>query len=349
MKVIVTGGCGLIGYHASMYYHNQGHEIVVIDNLERSSLLGHTEVSKDKEEFNKNKLEEIGIKVILMDVSQANTFKYLEARERFDLIIHLAGQCGVPTSIANPRRDMEINLIGTFNVLEYARKYGSTVLFASTNKIYPLKDDEFIFNEEHSRWVFRNKQWREKGFPIVQLPEDSRTPYGWSKYSADLLCQEYYHTYGVRTGVFRMSCIYGPNQYLNFSEQGWSVWFTVAINKGYPLTIYGDGFQIRDMLYMEDCVRAYDSFYKSNLQHGVFNLGGGPENTLSINECIKFLEQITGKKANISYSDWRSCDQKCYVSNIEETKQLLNWNPKVTPENGLIKVHKWALENLDLF
>ena len=341
MRVLVTGGCGLIGFHTAKHYRELGYEVDVMDNLERSDLLGH-EVSDERKNFNKNLLQDLGVHVYQYDVSKEESWGIFSGH---DVIVHLAAQCGVPTSIANPRRDYEVNLFGTFNALEYARRHDSKFVFASTNKVYPIHD---MFVHKEKRWHFTNPSWAVHGFPVNNDLTGSRTPYGWSKYSADLLCQEYYHTYGIRTGVFRMSCIYGPNQF-GFEEQGWATWLVIATEKGLPITIYGDGDQVRDMLYVEDVVRAYDSFVQSDVEHGVYNLGGGVENTLSLNECIYLLEKLTGKKSSISYEGWRPSDQKSYVSNISDAVMDLGWYPRVNPLDGLKKVHEWVRENVGVF
>lgn len=344
MRVLVTGGAGLIGYHAAMYYHNKGAQVHVLDNLERADLLGHT-VTPQQCCFNIDNLRSKKIDWINADVSKPETFNFLD---RYDYILHFAGQCGVPTSIDNPRRDMEVNYLGTFNILEFARRTGAAVAFASTNKVYPIHD-VFTKNPVKNRWEFANRTWALTGFPIVHDLEGSRTPYGASKYAADILCQEYAHTYGVRTGVFRMSCIYGPNQVLSFAEQGWASWFSLATLKGWPLTIYGDGDQVRDMLYVEDCVRAYDYFLKSELKHGVWNLGGGVDQTITLNEHLNLMEQITGRRSEVSFEDWRPADQKCYISDILPLKKDLGWEPLVKPQEGLINVTNFFREHLDLF
>lgn len=347
MRVLVTGGAGLIGYHAAVYYKNKGCQVDVLDNLERCDLLGHT-VTPERQYFNIDSLKKHGINWINADVSDKAVFDFLDVRDRYTYILHFAGQCGVPTSIENPRRDMEVNYLGTFNILEFARKTGAAVAFASTNKVYPIHD-VFVKNEGKSCWEFANRSWSLTGFPIVNDLEGSRTPYGASKYAADVLCQEYAHTYGVRTGVFRMSCIYGPNQVLSFSEQGWASWFSLATLKDWPLTIYGDGDQVRDMLYVEDCVRAYDYFLSSPLKHGVWNLGGGTGNTLTLNQHLNIMERIEGKRSPVSYENWRPADQKCYVSDILPIKKDLGWEPRVSPEEGLIKVTEFFKKNLEIF
>ena len=145
-----------------------------------------------------------------------------------------------------------------------------------------------------------------------------------------------------------MSCIYGPNQF-GFAEQGWATWFIIAALKGLPLTIYGDGKQVRDMLHVEDCVKAYDAFHNSNLKHGVFNLGGGLENTLSLSECVKMLEDNLEVKLDITYDDWRPSDQKVYVSDIWPIQQYLKWTPTINPKEGLMATAEWVRENLQIF
>ena len=342
-KILVTGGCGMIGFHAAKYYCEQGHEVDVIDNLERSRLLGH-EVSTERAFFNEDLLWAMGVTIGHDDVSEAASFDQYDGH---DVIIHMAGQCGVPTSIDNPRRDFEVNTLGTFNVLEYARKHGAAVVLASTNKVYPLHDG-FILNENIRRWEFANPRWHHNGFPVTNELVGARTPYGNSKYAADLLCQEYAHTYGVRTGVFRMSCIYGPNQF-GFEEQGWAVWFIIATLKGLPLTIFGDGNQVRDMLYVEDCVAAYDAFLRSDVDHGVWNLGGGVYNTLTLHEHLDRMERLTGMRSPVTYRDWRPLDQKCYVSNLNPIRNALGWEPSTSPAQGLKRSTEWVRENLDVF
>ena len=343
MRVLVTGGCGLIGFHAAKYYHEQGHQVDVMDNLERSSLLGH-EVTAEREIFNREALIEMGILVFPYDVSKPGSFDGLQGH---DVILHFAGQCGVPPSIEDPRRDFEVNALGTFNMLEYARKWDAVVAYASTNKVYPIHGG---FVKRADRWGFEHPIWDMYGVPVTGSLSGARTPYGTSKYTGDLLCQEYAHTYGLRTGVFRMSCIYGANQF-GFSEQGWATWFIIARMKGLPLTIYGDGDQVRDMLYVEDCIRAYDAFIQSDVHNGVWNLGGGVNNTLTLHEHLREMDAILPNVNNppITYEDWRPLDQKCYVTDIRPINEDLGWRPTVGPAEGLARTAAWVEENLEIF
>lgn len=342
MKVLVTGGCGLIGFHIAKHNRNIGNEVWVMDNFERSQLLGHGDVQLARKHFNKDILHEMGIHVIEKDVSHNESFSRLT---NFDVVFHMAAQCGVPTSIEDPRRDFEVNAVGTLNVLEYARRTGATVIYASTNKVYPLHD---AFVKTKGRWTFGNLAWQVEGFPVVDGLKGARTPYGTSKYAGDLLCQEYAHTYGIRTGVFRMSCIYGPNQF-GFEEQGWATYFIIAASRGWPITIYGDGDQVRDMLHATDVVDAYMKFVNSGIKHGVWNLGGGWDNAVSLHDHIAWIKKHTGKDLAVTYKDWRPLDQKCYVSNIDKIKKELNWAPTIDPPTGLSDVAEWVGENSWVF
>ena len=353
MKVLVTGAAGLIGFNTCKYYHVQGHEVWGIDNLERSKLLGH-EVSDKRTWFNWDSLHDMGVQMKELDVSKSEDVDSLP-KKGFDIIVHLAGQCGVPTSIANPRRDFEINAQGTLNILEYVRSTGKgRIVYASTNKTYPLHSG-WTDQGWTGNWEWRDKGWRDHGFPRegeLQYPDyfgGARTPYGTSKYVGDLLMQEWHHTYGIPTACFRMSCIYGPAQ-MGFQEQGWCVWFIIAALKNLPLTIFGDGKQVRDMLYVEDLVRAYDAFAMSKtINHGVWNIGGGPKNTLSLNDCLDFLREETGKPIPVKYEDWRPSDQRIYTSDIRPLKLDLGWAPKISPQEGLKRSLVWVKDNLDLF
>lgn len=350
MKILVTGGCGMIGFNIAKTYKELGHDVSVMDNLERSKLLGH-EVSPERTMFNWNKLVDMDVYPFAGDVSCAEDWEAFY-EDTFDVIFHMAAQCGVPTSIDNPRRDFEVNALGTLNMLEKARKDNAIVVYASTNKVYPIHD--MWCKRDSDRWEWMNPHWERNGFPPegMELITGSRTPYGASKYAGDLYCQEYAHTYGLRTGVFRMSCIYGNNQF-GFEEQGWATWFAIATLKGLPINIYGDGDQVRDMLFVSDCVEAYSRFVAKAIADpttsGVYNLGGGVNNTLSLNECLDLLEKITGKRSELTFHDWRPSDQKVYTSSLDKLQRDLEWEPTINPEEGLRKIVRWVKPNLEVF
>ncbi len=182
----------------------------------------------------------------------------------------------------------------------------------------------------------------------MSIDHTGHTPYGASKYVGDLYTQEYARIYGMKTAVFRMSCIYGTRQF-GFEAQGWVAWFIIAVLSGKPITIFGNGKQVRDLLYVDDLVQAYDFFVQSDIRHGVWNIGGGAKNTTSLLEFIDFLEKETGKKAKITFSDWRPSDQKVHISDLRKINKDLNWKPKTSSGQGFKKIITWVKENPDLF
>jgi CDP-paratose 2-epimerase len=182
----------------------------------------------------------------------------------------------------------------------------------------------------------------------MSIDHTGHTPYGASKYVGDLYTQEYARIYGMKTGVFRMSCIYGTRQF-GFEDQGWVAWFIIAALLDKPITIYGDGKQVRDLLYVDDLVQAYDFFIRSDIKHGVWNIGGGPEYTTSLNEFIEFLEKETGKIVKTTLRSWRPSDQKVYISDLSKINKELGWKPYVSPKNGYKTLIDWVRRHQSLF
>lgn len=346
MKVVVIGGGGFVGSHAAEYYARKGDEISVLDNLSRAKLLG---LKIKRLEHNWECLKNnYGIELIDGDIRNAE--KVESAAKSADVIIHAAAQTAVTTSLKDPRTDFEINALGTFNILEAARKEGSAVIFCSTNKVYGNNVNKISVKEKESRYEFSDPKFR-NGVPedfSIDLCE--HTPYGCSKLAADLYVQDYAERDEIDAAVFRMSCIYGTRQF-GVEDQGWVAWFTIATLLDKPITIYGDGKQVRDLLFVSDLINAFDSFVKrrDKIHHGVFNIGGGPENTLSLLELLDLLKEETGKNPEIKFSEWRPGDQKVYISDISKAKRKLGWAPKVGPEEGLEKLIKWVLQNKKLF
>jgi CDP-paratose 2-epimerase len=348
MKILVTGGCGAVGFHTCSYFKQKGYEVLSVDNLERSKLLGH-EVSNSRKYYNSNLLKELGVENIELDISDPSTWNIDFRIKDFqpEAIVHLAAQCGVPTSINNPYRDFTVNTLGTILALEYARKCNAKFIYQSTNKVYPITGG-WGLNASKTRWEWSNNSWHKKGFPVVPMDTDGgRTPYGASKFCGDILTQEYHSTYGLQTACFRASCLYGTQQF-GFSEQAWIAHFVINTLKGDPVIIYGDGAQTRDCLWIPDLVRLYEAFIHQD-KSGVWNVGGGPKFTLSLNECLDLLEDITNKRSKITHGDWRPHDQRTYTSDIRPLEEELKWTPIVNPKEGLEKIVKWAEQNLDIF
>ena len=251
---------------------------------------------------------------------------------RRDAVLHLAAQVAVTTSVADPRADFEINALGTFNVLEAVRLAGAgpAVLYSSTNKVYG--------NLEHVHVVERDGRYAYENFPTgvdESEPLDFHSPYGCSKGAGDQYVRDYARIYGLKTVVFRQSCIYGTRQF-GIEDQGWIAWFCLATLRGQPFTIFGDGKQIRDTLWVDDLINAYEAAIEriDTVSGEVFNVGGGPSNTLSLLELVAMLEAHFGRKLNPPFADWRPGDQRVFVADIGKAERLLGWRPEVSTARG---------------
>ncbi len=347
MRILVTGGAGFVGSHTAEFYAKQGHEVIVFDNLSRAELLGkeakNTTYNWDYLKKYKN------IKLIKGDVRNFEELKKIAA-DNVDAIIHTAGQTAVTTSVVDPAPDFSVNVIGTFNVLECARqaKKKPKIVYCSTNKVYGDNVNIINLKEIEKRYEFKDSKYL-NGLPEnFSIDHTKHTPYGCSKLSADLYMQDYARLYDLNIGVFRMSCIYGTRQF-GFEDQGWIAWFSIAAITEKPITIFGDGKQVRDVLYVTDLVLAYDAFIKSDLDFGVFNTGGGIKNTLSLLELLDKIKIKTEKKSKLSFDDWRPSDQKVYISDISHIKEKLKWEPKVSPDKGIDNILDWVSANKEIF
>ncbi len=334
MKILITGGAGFVGSHVADFYIKKGCNVVVFDNLSRAELLGY----KGNMTYNWNYLKSHynNIDLVKGDIRDKNAIQ--NVAKDVDVIVHTAAQTAVTASILNPRTDFEINALGTLNVLEAARlsTRNPVVIFCSTNKVYGDNINKIPIKELDTRYAFDDPNYK-MGIPET-FPTDlcEHTPYGASKFAADVFVQDYAYRGEIDAAVFRMSCIYGPRQF-GVEDQGWVAWFTIATLMEKQITIYGDGKQVRDVLYVSDLIKAFDSFIqkRDRLHYGVYNIGGGVENTMSLLELITILEDITTKKSEIIFSNWRASDQKVYISDISKAKRELNFRPEINPREGI--------------
>ena len=347
MKVLVTGGSGFVGSNVAEYYAKKANDVIVFDNLSRSDLL---KKGSENRNYNQNYLKQYS-NILFINGDITNFEQIEEACKEVDVVFHTAAQTAVTASIPDPKTDFKINALGTFNVLEAARKSGNdiSIIYCSTNKVYGNNVNTIKVKKSETRYTFEEKF--EDGIPET-FPIDlcEHTPYGCSKLTGDLYAQDYAQTYGLKTGIFRMSCIYGSRQF-GVEDQGWVAWFVIATILGMPLTIFGDGKQVRDVLYISDLIHAFDNFLerKDKLSGEVFNLGGGKEHSLSLIELVSLLQKLTGKKSKLYYDEWRSSDQKVYVSNIGKAKEKLGWIPIIRPEKGVKMLVNWVQSNRFLF
>lgn len=346
MRILITGGAGMVGSHSAEFFalDNPKNKVIVLDNLMRSKIFGY---DKDSVEFNWKYLKKFkNIERIKGDVrNDQDVAKAIG--NGVDVVIHTAGQPGVPSSVRRPKEDFSINALGTLNVLEAARKKSkdTIIIYCSTNKVYGENVDKIPLAEMEKRYTFRDV----KGVSEEMCTDlTGHTPYGVSKLVGDLYVQEYSHIYKMKTAVFRMSCTYGTRQF-GFEDQGWVAWFIIATLFNKPITIYGDGKQVRDMLYADDLVDAFNCFIKSGLKRGLFNIGGGPQNTISLLEFLEELKVLAGKCPKVNFAPWRPSDQKVYITDTTKLEKTLNWKIKTPVKDGLKKLTAWIKENAQYF
>ncbi len=336
---LITGGAGFIGANYVHRLLKRREEVTIYDNLSRAG--GLVNLTWLEETFGKKSFQ-----LIVGDVTDA---ALLTACARSaDVIVHLAGQVAVTSSVMQPRADFEANALGTFNALEAARlsERSPIFLYASTNKVYGGMEDVQLV-EEPTRWSYADLTF---GCPESQSL-DFHSPYGASKGSGDQYTRDYARIYGLRSVVFRQSCIYGPRQF-GMEDQGWLAWLTIAAVTGRKITIYGDGKQVRDVLHVDDLLDAYDAAIDQieKVKGEIYNMGGGPDNVLSVwAEFGPRLEKMLGRKVEFSRGDWRPGDQRVFYADIRKARRELGWYPKIGIHEGLQRLFNWVSENKNLF
>lgn len=339
VRTLITGGAGFIGTNYASRLLARGEDVVLLDNLSRRGTPGNIAWLEDT--FGKGSFQ-----LLKEDVRDSKTLE--EAVKGVDRILHLAAQVAVTTSVVDPQTDFEINARGTLNVLEAARKSEKKplVIYASTNKVYGNLDDVPIAEGEHS-YYFPDHPY---GVSESQLL-DFHSPYGCSKGTGDQYVRDYHRIFGLPTVVFRQSCIYGPHQF-GIEDQGWVAWFVIAAVTGKPITIYGDGKQVRDLLYVDDLLTAYDqaALQIDKTAGQIYNIGGGPNNTLSIwKEFGPLLEEELGREIPIAREEWRPGDQRVFIADIRKASQDFGWTPNVSVKEGIRQLFDWVRANRQLF
>ena len=355
--ILITGGLGFIGSHVAISFYNRGFRVVLVDNLSRPTPNLH---NKDAETYNLNylKTDYSDIEVIIEDVRDKNKINQIFEKYRPDVIVHAAGQTSAVGSLETPDYDFDNNVIGVFNVLDAARRICKTPIFLylSSNKVYGSGTNSINLKEEQTRYSPLNSEF--SGIDeTLAIDQSSHTPYGVSKLCGDLYVQEYGYLYNMHTVVFRMSCIYGPRQF-GFIEQGWVSHLIIGAIHNKPVEIYGDGKQVRDILYIDDLVELMGIVIsqKENEQNQnilksteVFNVGGSASHSVSLLEMLGYIEQAIGKKMDVRIKDWRPADQKYFVCDISKISKKYNWQPKVSPKIGIKNTSAWLQEHKDLF
>jgi len=336
-KILITGGAGFIGVNLAKSLLAKGNrQVIVYDNLSRKGVENNLRWLRSQKYRN--------FQFIKGDIRDYKKLK--EAVRGCGEVYHLAAQVAVTKSVEDPIEDFRINAEGALCVLEAVRKVSpkAAVIFASTNKVYG-ELLHFKLKEGKTRYILTEKK---KGVAETENL-DFHSPYGCSKGTADQYFRDYYRIYGLKTVVFRQSCIYGEHQYGN-EDQGWVAHFIIKSMLGRKISIYGDGKQIRDLLEVSDLIRAYGAAMKKvNKAKGeIYNIGGGAENAFSLLELIFFMEKEMGKKIEYDFSEWRPGDQKVFISDNTKLKKELGWSPSISKERGIRKLIAWIEDNIDI-
>jgi len=335
MRILIFGSCGFIGTNTALKAIEQGNEVIAFDNLSRIG------TEYNLEELNKHK----HFSLIRGDIRNCQDFKRIP---EVDAVIHLAAQPGIPWSISYPKYDFKVNALGTINMLEFARERGNLpTIFSSTNKVYSEAINSIPMTEKETRYIWDMFKGIPETFPVNSQGKFPHSPYGCSKLTSDLYCQEYYHIYGVPTVVCRQSCIAGRFQ-LGCQSQGWVAWFCYAKLFNLPINIYGDGKQVRDILNADDLADLYLLLLQNISTHKgrVYNVGGGPEFSRSLIEIMRYLEKKDGKPFEVTYKDWRPADHRIYISDISKISKY--WKPKINPEETIEQIWNWAIKHKDI-
>ena len=338
-RFLVTGGAGFLGSNVAREVQARGGSLVVLDNLSRTGSRRNLEwlAASGALEF------------LETDVRDRGAMRAAIRRVRPDVVFHLAGQVAMTTSLANPSLDFEVNAGGTLHLLEAIRNVcpSAIVLFSSTNKVYgdlaehPLEEGE-------TRWRVPG---RENGFD-ENVPLSFHSPYGCSKGTADQYVRDYARSFGLRTVVLRHSSICGDRQFATY-DQGWVGWFVKEAlarrddSGRKPVTVSGDGKQVRDILFAPDAVACYFAAAErvDAVRGEAFNIGGGMENSLSLRELLAMLERLLDVRLPIAFLPWRSSDQRVFVADIRKARELLAWAPTISCAEGLARMVEWTREN----
>jgi CDP-paratose 2-epimerase len=336
---LITGGAGFIGTNLADRLLSSGQDVLLFDDLSRRGVTRNVQWLQQKH----------GQRVRLHKADVRDSKAVTDAVAGADEIYHLAAQTAVTTSLSDPRRDFEINCRGTLNVLEAARQRRDPppILFTSTNKVYGALEDVEL-SVQGKRYDPVHQAVREHGIS-ERRNLDFHSPYGCSKGAADQYVLDYARCFGMQNVVFRMSCIYGPHQQGN-EDQGWVAHFMMSVRDGTPITIFGDGLQVRDILFIDDLLDAFQRAMEGSakLAGRAFNIGGGARNTLSLLELMDYLEKRTSSPPKLRHAAARDGDQRYYVSDTRAFSQATGWRAQVTADAGLARLHDFMLDSLDM-
>jgi CDP-paratose 2-epimerase len=334
-KVLIIGGAGFIGCNLAAHLAKSGKHVRIYDDLSRPG------VDRNLAWLQRTYGDRIEARIA--DVRDRS--KLRDAANKVEAVFHFAAQVAVTTSMLEPQHDFDVNARGTVEVLEAVRASPTkpAVIFTSTNKVYGCLPD-LSLRDDGARWTPTDAEIATHGID-ERRPLEFRTPYGCSKGCADQYVLDYAHSYGIPATVFRMSCIYGPHQF-GTEDQGWVAHFLIRALEGKPITVYGDGKQVRDILFVDDLI---DAFMRAWSRIGLcagkaFNIGGGATSTISLRELLGMIETLRGRAPEVRYEGWRPGDQRYYVSNTARFRAATGWQPRISPRTGIDVLHGWLAD-----
>ena len=340
MRVLVTGGCGFLGSHVCELFRRRGWEVLSYDNMTKAELARTGYQTDLARHYNWKQLEKLGVQMVRADVR--NLDELLDHASGCDYVAHTAAQPAVTISMEDPLLDLATNVVGTAHVLEAARRHGLPVASCATVHVYGNWVNETL-GETETRYVREPVEIDEEA-PTMQ---GYLTPLHGSKASAEQYVRVYASSYGLRAASFRLTGIYGPRQ-LGGEDHGWVANFSIRNLLGWPITIYGSGKQVRDILYATDAAQAFVDFFERG-EAGVYNVGGGPEHAISLLECLRLIDDTTGKKSEFRFEEARFGDLQYFVCDIKRARSGFGWAPRVRPAEGVPLLLGWIQENRELF
>jgi len=340
MRILVTGGCGFLGSWVCEYYIKKGSKVISYDNMTKYELMRSGYNVDKARDYNWKYLKKLGVELIKADVRNKN--KLFEYARDCDFIVHTAAQPAMTISIDKPELDLTTNVLGTVNVLEAAKAFNIPVVSCATIHVYGNRINREL-SEGRKKYIRKSRAINEH-YPILT---GTITPLHASKASADIYVKTYIDTFGVKAASFRLTGLYGPRQ-LGGEDHGWVANFCIRAIMDLPITIYGSGKQVRDILYAQDVVSAFDAFFR-NPRPGIYNIGGGSKNMISLLECIELISAVLNKKLNVKFGYERLGDLRYFVCDIKKAKRYLGWTSKVRPKEGIKRLIIWIKENRELF
>jgi CDP-paratose 2-epimerase len=340
MKVFVTGGCGFLGSHVCEYYATRGHQVVSFDNMTKHELLRTGFGVEKARDYNEKFLRSIGVSVVKGDIRSYD--EMLDCASGCQYIVHTAAQPAMTIGWEEPMLDLTTNVIGTVNVLEVARRLKIPVASCATIHIYGNEINREL--TEGATQYLRQPSAIDEAYPILQ---GTLTPLHASKASGDAYVRAYIHTYNLEAASFRLTGIYGTRQF-GGEDHGWVANFSIRSVLGWPITIFGSGKQVRDIIYATDVCEAFDAFYRTR-HSGVFNIGGGEMTRISLIECVDVLAERVSRKPRVNFAPARHGDLSYFVCDVSKAARELKWAPQVKPREGIDRLTSWIEQSREMF